>query len=237
MKRIILQSILFFIVICSYGQSHRLAVLDICDRNLETNKENLASALHMAEVAGMPYLLTTSLEEAQKYPFILLSSSLRDETFSLSEIQSLSDYVSAGGILIAPFIKSTNYFELFGINGTNRASTRYWLNWDVIGNHPELEWVNEDLETQLPLADAGYYRSIYTRAYSIDQASVLANFEDNSAAITVNNYGNGKAYALGFELKDVVLRHLLNKDYKAEHTYCNGHDPTTTLFIIFLRDT
>ena len=235
MKQRILQIILVFFTLTSFGQSHRLAILDLCERNEEVNKENLASAIHMAEVAGMPYFITSIVSEATEVPFILITSSLRDETLQTSEIQTLTDFVNQGGILVAPYIRNSIYFSLFGISSSSYASTRYSLKWESSQLYPELQWVNEDLEKELPLADPEYDRSIYTRGYTPENASVLASFEDNLAAITKNNYGQGKAYALGFELKDVILRNLLNKDYSTQRTWSNGFEPTTDMFLLFLR--
>ena len=235
MKRITLQIVFLFFVLFSFGQSHTLAILDVCERNNEINKENLASAIHMAEVAGMPSLITPNVDEAIASPFILITSPLKDETLSSAEISQLSNFVRDGGILIAPFISSAYYFSLFGISSSTLETNRYWLRWDAESNHPELSWVNEELEQELPLADSEYYRSISTRGYTSSRASVLASFEDNTSAITVNNYGSGKAYALGFDLRDVILKNLLNKDYNAHRTYSNGFEPTTDMFLLFLR--
>jgi peptidoglycan/xylan/chitin deacetylase (PgdA/CDA1 family) len=235
MNRFILQVVFLFFVLFSYGQSNRLAILDICERNDEINKENLASAIHMAEVAGMPYIVTTTVGESLTHPFVLVTSSLRDETLTSNETSLLINYVSSGGILIAPFIKSTYYFDLFGINYTKLESNRYWLKWNIDDNHPELNWINEDAEKELPLADMEHYRSIYTRGYITDGANVLAHFDDNKAAITKHTYGLGKSFALGFELKDVVLRNLMRKDYSTNRMYSNGFEPTTDMFLLFLR--
>jgi peptidoglycan/xylan/chitin deacetylase (PgdA/CDA1 family) len=235
MKRFTIQTILFFFVFAASGHTHRLAILDLSERNLEINKENLASAIHMSEVAGMPYIITKNTSEAIGFPFILVTSPLKPETLTLAEIDLITDYVSSGGILIAPFISNEHFFNLFGISNSISLSTRYWLRWNTTSSYAEMQWINEDLEKELPLADSEYYRSIYTRGYSITQANVLAAFEDNSAAITLNNFGTGKAYALGFELKDVVLRNLMNKDYNAHRTYSNGFEPTTDMFLLFLR--
>lgn len=235
MKRITLQIVFLFLTLFSYSQSQKLAILDLCERNAEVNKENLASAIHMAEVAGMPYLTTVSPVEARNYPFILITSPLKDETLELDEINQLVNYVQEGGVLIAPFISSELYFELFGISSSTLETNRYWMHWDTDSNHQELNWVNDALEQELPLADEEYYRSISTRAFTSSQASVLASFEDNSAAITLNSYGTGKAYALGFDLRDIILRNLMNKDYKAHRTYSNSFEPTTDMFLLFLR--
>lgn len=235
MKRITLQIVFLFLMLSSFGQTHRLAILDLCERNAEINKENLASAIHMAEVAGMPYYITSSIEEAIQKPFILITSSLRDETLSSIERGQLIDFVRNGGIVIAPFIKSTLYFDLFGINYTKYASSRYWMYWDIGSGHPDLKWINEENERVLPLADPEYSKSIYTRGYTASNCSVLANFDDGTAAVTSNDFGEGKAYALGFELKDLVLRNLLNKDYSTQRTWSNGFEPTTDVILLFLR--
>lgn len=141
MKRITLQIVFLFLMLSSFGQTHRLAILDLCERNAEINKENLASAIHMAEVAGMPYLTITDPLEAVNFPFILITSPLKGETLELDEINQLANYVQEGGVLIAPFISSNLYFDLFGINSSSLETTRYWVHWDMNSNHPELSWV------------------------------------------------------------------------------------------------
>ncbi|MBN2236393.1 MAG: T9SS type A sorting domain-containing protein [Bacteroidales bacterium] len=235
MKRFILQTILLFVTLSLFAQEHRLAILDFTDRNGEINKENLASASHMAEVAGMPFSITINVEEAVNFPFILITSSLREETTSENEITLLHNYVRDGGILIAPFIKSELYFDLFGISYSKYESNRYLLTWDLETASPELKWINDANEIELPLADTAYYKSIYTRGYTTSVSQALAHFEDEAAAITVNNFGAGKAYALGFELRDLVMRNLLNKDYNANRMYSNGFEPTTDVILLFLR--
>ncbi len=235
MKRFILQITFVLFTLSSFGQSHRLAILDLCERNGEINKENLVSAIQMAEVAGMPYLITTSVTEATTYPFIFATSSLKDGTLQANEILQLNNFVTNGGVLIASYISNSAYFDLFGISNSSYDSNRYKLIWDVNSNHPELSWINDDLEIELPLARTDYIRSIYSRGYTTTTASVLASFEDQTAAVTVNNFGSGKTYAFGFELKDVILRNLLNKDYSAQRTWSNGFEPTTDVFLLFLR--
>ncbi|MFH1001155.1 MAG: hypothetical protein V1783_09985, partial [Bacteroidota bacterium] len=166
--------------------------MDLCLRNSEVNKENLASAIHMAEVAGMPYLITSFPGEAANYPFVLITSSLRDGTLQADEISLLYAYVYNGGVILAPFIQSTAYFPLFGISATKYESNRYWINFDLSGVHKELEWVDDKMEQSLPLADLSYTQSIYTRGYTKSNCELLASFEDNSAAIVVNKYGKLK---------------------------------------------
>ncbi len=235
MRRLSLQAILLFFALNVFGQSHQLAILDICDRNAEINKENLASAIQMADVAGTPYIVTTDLEEALAYPFVLITSSLREGTFQSSEVQELESYVNNGGVLVASYIRNSAYFELFGISQTNYNTNRYQVIWDQDGNHPELKWINDSLEKELPLARADKDYSIDTRGYTPTTCQVLATFEDHSAAVIKNNYGNGKAYAFGFQLQDVILRNLLDRDYSAQRTWSNGFEPATDVYLLFLR--
>ncbi|MBN1651429.1 MAG: beta-galactosidase trimerization domain-containing protein, partial [Bacteroidales bacterium] len=235
MKRFILQTFLLLVTLVGYSQSHRLAILDLCERNNEINKENLASAIQMANVAGMPYLITTSVGEASTYPYILVTSSLHENTLQAAEIDQLHEFVRNGGILIASYISNSAYFDLFGISNSDYDSDRYSLTWNVETNAPELSWINDDLEREIRFARSDYVRSIYSRGYTLSTAVELASFDDQTAAVSVNNFGSGKAYAFGFELKDVVLRNLMNKDYSAQRTWSNGFEPATDVFFLFLR--
>jgi peptidoglycan/xylan/chitin deacetylase (PgdA/CDA1 family) len=150
-------------------------------------------------------------------------------------MDKLKEWVSDGGVLVAPFIKNTELFNLFGIQSTKLDKYRYTLNWIENEDFEELKWIDDPMEQSLPLADAEYYRSIYTRGYTVGNAEVMAYFDDDKVAVCKNSYGSGKAYAFGVEWKDVVLRNQLNKDYKAQRSYSNGFEPTTDVFMLMLR--
>lgn len=236
MKKILLIAVTLMLFNPLWSQESRMAILDLCLRNGETNMENLASVTHIVEAAGIPSVTTLDPEQAFNFPVVLVSSSLRETTLTDSEILAMKNYVAQGGVLIAPFVKNAVLFDLFGISKSKWLNSRYRINFDVNSQYPELAYINDSLEQQISLARLTYYKSIYTRGYTPATCQTLARFEDNTAALTRNTYQNGKAYAFGAEWEDVILRNQINKDYNAHRTYSNGFEPTSDVVILFVKE-
>ncbi|MBN1651097.1 MAG: T9SS type A sorting domain-containing protein, partial [Bacteroidales bacterium] len=216
------------------GSTHRLAILDNSLRNNEFNKENYASAIQMADVAGVPYSVTDDLALATKMDFVLVTSALTTQTITDDEIALLDNYVHNGGILIAQGVENPALFDLFGISESQFKTNRYSIEWSD-KKIVELKWIDDPLEKTIPLADPNYYKSVNSLGYETKHAKMLAQFEDRSVALSRNDYSKGKAYAFGVEWKDVVLRNLMNKDYSTQRTYSNGFEPASDVFMLVLR--
>ena len=104
---------------------NRLAVLDMNQRNGENesgseNSRNVYSAEYMAMLAGMPSFTTQDLQEAMdKASMILLSSRVKQSSFTTDELSAIEKWVANGGVIIAPAIECSNkgdLYEIFGLS-------------------------------------------------------------------------------------------------------------------------
>ena len=51
-----------------------------------------------------------------------------------------------------------------------------------------------------------------------------------------NEYGLGHVYTFGPDLRDVIIRPQINKDYAAQRTYSNGFEPSLDVFAFIVRN-
>ncbi len=229
----------FLITTVSYAQNlsnkRTVALLDLTQKNGETSDAELFSAKHILKTAGIPFIITNNVNTAKNYGFIIASSKIETTTFTLLEKDSLINYVNKGGVLIAPNVKDSYFNSLFGISSNLNSNTRYTIKFNTFLNDPSFKWLNDTLEQTISLGRTTYTSVINTRSYSTSNAVSLANFDDNSTAITKKNYNLGVSYALGFSFKNLIVTNQQNLDYNANRVYSNGFEPTSDAIILFIK--
>ncbi len=215
--------------------SRTIAILDLTTKNAETTDAEIYSVQHVLKVAGLSFITTADVNTAITYPIVIASSKLGSATFTIAEQDSLISFVNKGGILIAPTIFASSLHPLFGISGNTEATTRHRINFNTSLPNPAFRWLEDTLERNISLGSFNYPNVVSSNSFSTTTAVGLATYDDNSTAITQNNYGLGKAYTLGVSFKNMILIPQLNKDFEAQRTYSNGFEPTSDAWILFLK--
>ena len=230
----------------------KVCVLDITNRisELEASSRNVYSAEYMVELAGLPYFTTTSLSDAmQKSTMILLSSEVKKSAFTADELNSLSQWVDKGGILVSPAASVVNNStadataakNLFGVASSSKNKARYQLIWSADHyDDKELEYIDEPEERTTSLGRGKNLtgESINSFAYTLlndADTEVLANFDDNTNAVIRRSLGKGKVYLFGYLWRDVIQRSQLNKDFEAQRKPSNAFEPSADVTPLFLR--
>lgn len=223
--------------IAAQGSIPGVAILDLSERNDETNDARLFSVEHTCKVVGVPFIITQDPAIADNYKMVFCTSALREQTFSEEEEGDLIDYVNNGGLLLAPRVEDEDLFELFGVDGYTPSNARYTMTWDNTNpvNDKVLRWINEPEEQTISLGRDTYDAIYKTLGYSPTTATALAHFVDGTAAAVWNNYGDGKAVTIGISIKEIVLRNQINRDYEAQRISSNGFEPTSDAFFLFVR--
>lgn len=212
-----------------------IAVLDLTERNNESNDARLFSVEHMAKVTGIPFVITDDLSEAVNYGMILSSSLFSNNAFSAEEISQLESYVNEGGVLVAPRIQEEDLFPLFGIESYENSNSRYAIHWDSTLSDASLKYIDETEERTLSLGRSTYDAIYKTLGYTTTTARTLASFTDGMAAVTKNDFGEGAAISIGVSWKEVILRNQLNRDFEAQRISSNGFEPTSDVWPLFIR--
>lgn len=238
MKYLLLFSFLILLAIgngTAQSLTRSIALLDLSERNAETNDGQTFSAEHILKVTGIPFSITNEPIAAMQYAMIFCSSYLDSKTLTTEEKNSLIDYVSKGGVIIAPRVTDEDLFSLFGISSFTESNTNYLLNWNRTLSSPLFRWINEDEEWTISLGKSSIGDIFKTISYALSSATELAKFDNDSVAIAQNNYGIGYSYTFGFAWKDLILRSLINRDHEAQRISSNGFEPTMDVIMLFVR--
>ncbi|MBL0048444.1 MAG: T9SS type A sorting domain-containing protein [Bacteroidetes bacterium] len=217
------------------ARKRELCILDLSIQNKEYSKANLYSLKYMLEVAGIPYVVTTSCVEAQNYKMIVGTSTVEGGVLVSDERTIIKNYIKSGGVVVFSRLKESDFYTSFGISGYLSKTTRHTLTWNTAGGDPCLKWFDDSLEKTISLGNLQLANVIDSRSFTLNGASALAHYDDGSVALTKNAYGTGFAYAFGISYKEMILRNQLNKDFEAQRDYTNAFEPSTDVLSFLIR--
>lgn len=220
-----------------YANDHKrqVAILDVTARNSETDDAEIFSIKHILKVSGVPFKTFIEVDSVKKYAVVILSSKLESSTLNNAEKDTLINYVSKGGVLVTTNMRDAYFNSVFGISSGANSSTNYKLKFNTFLNDPVYKWIDDTLEQTIPLGNITNTSVINSRSYTLSGALSLAKYENGTDAISVSNYGTGKAYAIGLSFKNTILVNQQNRDFDANRTYSNDFEPGSDAVILFIK--
>ncbi len=201
------------------------AVLDLSAR-ADTSSSHVYSAEYALRQAGIPFRTTTDVAEATaSAALVVVSSRLSGSTLQDAERQQLADFVRQGGVLVLARVEDSQLWPLLGVSSAVSSKDRFTMFYLPESGAAELAWCDDPREREMPLSRPGVALSAGVVAYTPGTASVLARYEDGSAAVTRQAYGQGIVYALGVSFAAQVQTNQLNADNELQRDYSNGFEP------------
>ena len=237
-KYFILVFILFFTLI-SAAQQREVGLLDLSSRNAEANQSRIRSCRHILQVAGIPYEETTSLTQALTHPIVMFSPIIYSTTFNAAERMQIQQFVTNGGVLIASSVRDPALYPLFGVSGFTTYTDLKRMTWHVDDAPQYFDRFDEGFEEVISLSDTigPQTEPFNIRSYTATGAAqVLAHFENNTNAVITHQTGTGRTFLFSLDLRDVIIRNLINSDLHAQRGYSNIFEPTTDTFIFFIMN-
>lgn len=217
-------------------QKHaNVTILDISARNKETNDARVFSVYHMANIAGFDFEVLDDLELALQSKFVIASSQLLSKTFTSEEKELIKEFVSNGGILLAPKVLDEDLFGLFGIDTIFESTANHLINFNQSLDISLFEYIDEPEEWTISLGRLDIAEIFKSNSYILNSAVSLATYENEESAFIRNQYGFGTTYAFGVSWKDIILRSQINRDYEAQRISSNGFEPTQDVVSLLVR--
>jgi hypothetical protein len=190
--------------------------------------------IHSLKEMGIPFMITRDLGQALKHRLVILYPEVDGRSFSLPDAAQLETFVRQGGTVFAQNVFWGGFKPLFGFKESVPSRKRFHL--AFTGSDPIMKYLNRPEERETRLGSNQYPEIFWTNGYvPLPGATVLATFEDGSAALLMNSVGKGRVYLLGLSLLDVVLRSQSNRDFEAERHYVNAFEPGADVWLLILR--
>ncbi len=210
------------------GEPSRLAVLIT-----EDDSHWLALATGLKTI-GIPFRMTRDVDEAVSHEMVMIYPKLTGRNLTVKELGALRAFTQKGGTLIGTNILGGGMFDVFGFEAISESKSRHGLSFQP--GFSETAGFREKGLSSIKIGSAtDTAANPGTNSYNDPVNPPLALYENGEAAIVRNDYGDGRAYALG-----VDLGQLLSKGYNrrqvdiAEH-YANHYHPVLDAGLIFLK--
>ena len=186
------------------------------------------------QIAGIPHIITHNLEDLNKTSMLFLDFNIdKPPHLPQKTIDFFYKYVERGGIIIGNGVLSYKKGLLKKLFGYRR--------YIATKKHKEVHLVSSDYYKYFNTTEEKNYllstinQAPYTNTLVLGTATGIAFYEDNETAISINEYGKGKAINLGISLYDLRYRNLLAKDFHANKKYINDFEPLSDFIIFFLK--
>jgi len=200
-----------------------------------TSPENPLALVHSLKEMGIPFFITRDLGQALKHRLVILYPSVDSQSFTQIQAEELTTFVRQGGSVFAQNVFWGGLQSLFGFHNFAASRQRYHLAFSATAD-PVMKYLNRPEEREARLGSEHYSEIIWSNGYVANSgATVLARFDDGSAALLTNTVGEGRVYLLGLSLMDIVLRNQNNRDYEAERHYVNAFEPGADIWLLILR--
>ncbi len=215
----------------SHGSTSRMAVL-VTDKN-----SRWLDLIKGLKSIGVPFLITTDYKVALKHKVILIYPYISGLVLPEEALKSLYDYPASGGTIIAINVLGGGLEKVFGfqkiVEGDRHREIRFSRPFtDMITVKGKVVDANEK---SIKLANKKENSVLITNSYHNTVMSPLAIFENGEAAITQNHVGQGRTYALGIDLGQLLYIGYSSREEDIARTYVNHYEPVIDLFLRFLK--
>jgi hypothetical protein len=192
-------------------------------------------AVHALREMGVPFFVTRDLPQALQHRLVLIYPHIDATTFSRSQLEAIRRHVEAGGSVFAQCAVAGAPGTLFGFQQAVASKRRHSVRF-APGADPLLRYLDRPEELEIRLGSDRYAEIFWTHGYMPDSgATVLAQFDDGSAALLRKRLGSGAVYLSGVSLLDSVLRSQANRHYEAFRHYVNAFEPGADVWLLILR--
>jgi hypothetical protein len=197
--------------------------------------QNLLPVIHALSEMGIPFFVTRSLPQALRHRLVMLYPDAQSSAFDEAEIGQLRRHVETGGSIFAQEVSADALRPLFGFREVTVSKRRHLVRFEG-GADAVLRYLDRPEELEVRLGSDRYPEVFWTQGYApAAGATVLARFEDGTAALLRNRAGAGAAYLCGVALEQGVLRSQTNRHYEASRHYVNAFEPGADVWMLLLR--
>lgn len=211
------------------GSPSRLAVL------LTDPDSAWLGLAHALKSFGVPFRVTTDVSQALQHKVVLVYPRISGRVLSGAELKAIAAYPRGGGHLIGVNVLGGGLNKVFGFAEAKESRRRFRMSFDG-ARSPLVSEFTHEMERSIPLGNPqAHGETVGTLGFSELREAPLAVYEDGSAAITWRAFGDGRAYAFGFDIGDFFFRAHHARHYAAHRSYVNAFEPAADVVARLIR--
>ena len=214
----------------SGGTPSRLAVL-LTDRD-----SNWLGLVHGLKTIGVPFTVTEDTAQAVAHDVVFVYPVISGQVLGPEALAMLRRHPEAGGTLIGTNALGGGLDATFGFGRVEESKARIFLDLDVA--HDETGGLTAMTDDRIKIGtETQPELNIGTNSYHDLSHPPLARYEDGAAAITARHYDSGgRAYALGIDLGQLLLRGYNWRTSGIPDSYVNAYQPTLDVLLMLVAE-
>lgn len=210
------------------GSKSRLAVL------LTVPDSSWLGLAHGLKSIGVPFIVTDDYRRALEHRVVLVYPIFSGGVMSSEALRAVLAHPRLGGVLIAQNAIAGGMGDVFGfenaVAGRNRLSVKF------AERQPGGLLLSDVREQTIKLGNPNLAEEVLgTYGYTNPRETPLAEYDDGTAALTRRSFGTGKAYAVGLDLGDFILRCHNGRTDWLSSGYINIYAPACDVLLRWLR--
>ena len=209
------------------GSQSRLAIY------LTDESSNWLGLAHGLKTIGVPFLITTDYETALQHDVVLVYPIISGKLLSSDALKALADFPRQGGTLMAVNVLGGGMQSIFGFEDVIETKNHHRLNFN------EGYALTEDFKSLYQHSikvgsETNSTRNPGLNSYTQPENLPIAVYEDGSAAITFKAHGDGRAYAIGIDIGQILLKGYNFREEDIAQYYVNHYQPSLDALLRFI---
>ena len=209
------------------GSTSRLAIF------LTDESSNWLGLAHGLKTIGVPFLMTTDYEKALQHDVVLVYPIISGKLLSSQALRALADYPRQGGTLMAVNVLGGGLNSVFGFEDVVETKEHHRLNFSE--EYPLTADFKTVYQHSIKVgSETDASRNPGLNSYTDPENPPIANYEDGSAAITFKAHGEGRAYAIGIDIGQILLKGYNFREEGISEYYVNNYQPSLDALLRFI---
>ena len=192
--------------------------------------------VHAFKSFGIPFKIHTDAASALRHRVVLVYPIISGKACRENEFRLMDEFLRNSGVIIGINVLG-GITEDFGFTEAipSRKNFKAVLN-DT--NSDVLKEFTDPKERVISLGDKSTFKEIIgTYSFTKPALIPLLSYENREACMTQYYFkGGGKAFALGIDLGEFILRSENERGFNAQRTYVNDYEPTLDVLIRIIRN-
>ena len=211
------------------GES-RLAIL------LTDEKSHWLSLALGLKTIGVPFRVVKDYEEAIKHDVVLVYPYISGRDVAPETLRGLAKYALEGGTLIGTNVLGGGLQSVFGFESIKEGKNQSRMTFSSSADETAL-FDEKKLQTIKFGSANNIAANPGSNTYLNPDNPPLALYQDGGAAIIENAPGQGKSYALGVDIGQMLAKGYNFRQVDITEFYANEYQPTLDALLIFLENT
>lgn len=210
------------------GETSRLAIW-----LTEEEGSNWLGMANGLKTIGLPFIITNNLDEALQHRVVAIYPSFSNKHRGGNARNKLQTFVTEGGTLIG-FKEFEPLKEVFGLDHFVSAKRKTMTFLDGLPFDAPLPDPADNTIIINTSLDEDASDLTRTREYYPAGASVVAQYENQTAAITTNQFGKGKAIGIGVDIGFFTSKSYGMHQNISNERYANHFTPSVEALLFYL---